>query len=99
MLHNQFLSNAVELGLVGAAAWLIGLLLALAGGLTARVPEDDLLGWKTALLAYAIFFLIVSNFAPTHAFPNLVFWLLAGVAWAGRLGWPERRVEPQASTA
>ncbi len=99
VLHNQFLSNAVELGLVGAAAWLIGLLLALAGGLTARVPEDDLLGWKTALLAYAIFFLIVSNFAPTHAFPNLVFWLLAGIAWTGRLGSPERRVEPQASTS
>lgn len=93
VLHNQFVSNIVELGLIGASAWIVALLLALGGGLTAPVPEDgsDLLAWKSALLAYAVFFFIVSNVTPTHLFANLVFWLLAGIAWTGRMAVPPLR--------
>jgi O-antigen ligase len=90
-IHNQFLSNAVELGLVGASLWLLAMFLALSRSLRAPEPPPDMWLWKTALLAFAVFFIVVSNFIPTHLFPNLLFWLLAGVASAGAAGSFKRR--------
>jgi O-antigen ligase len=95
VLHNQFLSNAVELGLIGAALWLLAVFIALLGGLRRPVAgaSDDVDLWQSALLAFGVFFVVVSLFIPTHLWPNLVFWMLAGVTWAAR-GTPAGR-EPR----
>jgi putative inorganic carbon (hco3(-)) transporter len=82
VLHNTFMSNAAELGLVGVTCWLAALLLGLWEGLRTRSRAPDGWFWKSALLAFAVFYVVVSNFIPTHQFPNTVFWLLAGVACA-----------------
>jgi putative inorganic carbon (hco3(-)) transporter len=84
-LHSVFLSNAVELGLVGALLWAAGLLMALAGALFRRgPPELDL--WRDGLLAYAACWLVVSNFTPLgYSFSNYLLWIWAGLAGASVL--------------
>ena len=77
------LAYAVELGLVGALLWLASLLFAVGGALATRGPPD-LRAWRAGLLAIAVCFIIVTNFVPPMAFPNLVLWLWAGVVWSGR---------------
>ena len=80
--HNVFLANAVELGLIGATAWLVALLLAIGGGVIGRAPPA-FEPWRVALVAVAIDWLVVANFTPLgYAFANHVLWLFAGVAWA-----------------
>jgi putative inorganic carbon (HCO3(-)) transporter len=84
-LHSVFLSNAVELGLVGALLWAAGLFMALAGALFRRgPPELDV--WREGLLAFAICWLVVSNFAPLgYTFSNYLLWIWAGLAGASLL--------------
>ncbi len=83
-LHNVFLSNAAELGLVGAALWLLALLLGVGGAILVRGPPD-LHPWRIALVAVAVMWLVVANLVPlTQAFPNQFLWLIAGVAWPWR---------------
>jgi hypothetical protein len=81
-LHEVFLSKAVELGVVGGGLWLVALLLAISRGLrglTTALGED--LGWKVVLIAYSIAWVVDANFTPlTYPFPNILLWLLAGVA-------------------
>jgi putative inorganic carbon (hco3(-)) transporter len=81
-IHNVFLGVAVDLGIVGFAAWLFALLGALAQGFTSRGPPDcDL--WKMGLLAVAVNWIIVANFTPlTYALPNHIVWLWPGIAIA-----------------
>jgi O-antigen ligase len=84
-LHSVFLSNAVELGLVGALLWAAGLLMALAGALLRRGPPGlDL--WRDGLLAYVVCWLVVSNFTPLgYSFSNYLLWIWAGLAGAAAL--------------
>lgn len=83
--HNEFLSHGAELGLVGLSLWLLGIGLAVVGALRAPMPDPDLRGWKALLVAYAVFYVVVSNFVPPQLFPNLLLWLFAGVLWSGRI--------------
>jgi putative inorganic carbon (hco3(-)) transporter len=89
-LHNVFLSNAAELGLVGTSIWLLALLLAVGGAIVVRGPPQ-LYPWRIGLLAVAVMWLIVANLVPMRqAFPNQFLWLLAGVVWPWRFAALER---------
>ena len=83
IVHNVFLSHASELGLVGAALWAAGLLLAIGGAIAVRAPPD-LEPWRIGLIAVASFWLIVTNFVYPQVFPTLALWLWIGVVWTGR---------------
>jgi O-antigen ligase len=74
---------AVELGLVGAALWILAVLMGVGGALVGRGPPD-LQAWRLALLALFVFFAVIQNFVPPTVFANLCLWLWAGVVWAGR---------------
>jgi putative inorganic carbon (hco3(-)) transporter len=83
-VHNVYLSHGAELGLIGLALWAFAVLAAAIGALTTRGPPE-LRRWKIAFGAYAVFYSLVAAFVPAQVFPVLLFWLLAGVVWAGRL--------------
>lgn len=79
--HNVFLSNAVELGLLGTLIWAAGLLAAIGGAIFRRGPPELRL-WRIGLIAVAVQWLVVANFVPLgYAFSNALLWLWAGVAW------------------
>jgi len=82
-LHNILLAYAVELGLVGAALWVIALLLGVGGALLARAPPD-LQPWRLGLLALFVFFILQENSVPPTVFQNQMLWLWAGVVWTAR---------------
>lgn len=94
-VHNQLLANAAELGLVGATVWLLALALAVWGVVTAPIREPDLRLWRVAFVAYAVFYFVTSSFVPAHLFPNLLFWLLAGVVWSAWQAEPVARATPR----
>jgi O-antigen ligase len=80
-LHSVFLSNAVELGLLGALLWAAALLMAVGGAIFRRGPPE-LEPWRLGLLAFAACWLVVSNFTPLgYTFSNYVLWV-----WAGLVG-------------
>jgi putative inorganic carbon (hco3(-)) transporter len=84
-LHSVFLSNAVELGMVGALIWAAGLLMAVGGAILRRGPPE-LEPWRVGLLAYAACWLVVSNFTPLgYTFGNYLLWLWAGVVGGAAL--------------
>lgn len=97
-LHQVFLSNAVELGLLGGGLWLAALIAAVATGLSgARRATGEALVWKGALLAYAVSWFIDANFTPlTYPFPNTLLWLFAGVAAVAMAGSHQGRRRPEA---
>jgi putative inorganic carbon (HCO3(-)) transporter len=81
-LHNVFLANATELGLIGASLWLGALLLAV-GGAIVRPGPPELRHWRAGLLAVAVVWAVDANFSPlSYPFPNLLLWTWAGVVWA-----------------
>jgi O-antigen ligase len=91
-LHDSYLSYTVELGLIGVLLWLTSLLWGVGGAIFAHGPVE-LRPWKLGLLAILVFFLVVSLFNPyMEAFPVLLLWLWAGVAFGG--GSPSREASP-----
>lgn len=92
-LHNVYLENTVELGLLGAFLWLAGIALAMGGAVLRRGPPE-LRPWKIGLVAVAIAQLAGWATAPAdYVMPTLLLWLWAGVAWGGREPLPDRRVD------
>lgn len=82
--HNVYLSNAVELGLVGLVVWGCALALAIGGALLKRGPPE-LRPWRIALVAIAVQYLVVANFVPLgYALPTAVLWLWAGIVYPRR---------------
>jgi putative inorganic carbon (hco3(-)) transporter len=78
-LHNVYLSNAVELGVIGATLWLAAVLAAIGGGIFRRGPPE-LRPWRIGLTAIGIQWVAVSALAPfPYSFPNLLLWTWAGV--------------------
>jgi putative inorganic carbon (HCO3(-)) transporter len=78
-LHDSYLSNAVELGLVGALLWIASLLWGLGGAIFSR-GSPELRPWKLGLLAIAVFFCVLAFFDPLQQnFTELLLWLWAGV--------------------
>ena len=80
-LHNVYLANAVELGLLGGVLWAAALLAALAGAILRRGPPE-LRPWKLGFMAVALAQLIAWATIPAeYIMPTLLLWLWAGVAW------------------
>jgi O-antigen ligase len=82
-IHNTPLNYAVDLGLVGASLWALGILFGVGTALATRGPPD-LMRWRAALLAIAVASLVVSNAVPPTAWLNRSLWLFAGIVYSGR---------------
>jgi putative inorganic carbon (HCO3(-)) transporter len=79
-VHNVFLSNAVELGLLGGLLWLVALLAGVGGSILKRGPPE-LRPWKIGLLALFASWLVIANTTPMSlALPSLLLWAWAGIA-------------------
>jgi O-antigen ligase len=95
-IHNVFLALAVELGLIGAGLFVAALLCVVGRALFSRGPPE-LAPWRAGMLAIAIFWTVVANFAPTgQAFPSMIVWFWAGIVLSGavKVGAPVRRAAP-----
>jgi putative inorganic carbon (HCO3(-)) transporter len=89
-VHNVFLSNAVELGLIGGLLWLAALVAGVGGALFKRGPPDIEL-WKVGLIALLVEWLVVANTTPlSFTLPTVLLWTWAGIV----RGAPD--VEPRA---
>jgi O-antigen ligase len=89
-IHNVLLLFATELGLIGAGLFVASFLTAVGSALFAHGPPR-LRPWKIGLLAIAVFWLVLANFAPIgYVFPSMITWLWAGVVLGGAL--PARAV-------
>jgi putative inorganic carbon (hco3(-)) transporter len=88
-VHNVFLRNVVELGLIGTALWALAIALALGGAVFAPPDRPEFRIWQIGLTAIALNFLVIINFAPSsYAFPTALLW-----TWAGVVGSPLTRPE------
>jgi O-antigen ligase len=93
ILHSVVLSNAVELGVLGCALWLLAVFLAIGGAIVKRGPPE-LYWWRAGLLAYTVCWAVVLNLTPLpQAFPNLLLWVWAGVVLSWRY-WPAAELAP-----
>jgi putative inorganic carbon (hco3(-)) transporter len=99
ILHNVYVSNAVELGLLGAAVWLAALVVCIGAPMVSRAPPA--LGvWRAGLIAIGTLWAIVALFSPlVRVFPNLILWSWAGVVAAGGLQLRSQWVRAQAARA
>jgi putative inorganic carbon (hco3(-)) transporter len=92
-IHNIYLSNAAELGLIGFSAWAAALLAGIGGALLSR-PPPHLRIWRAALFAIAVEWAVVGGFGPlSYTFANLLLWTWAGVVY-GRTAFPVARRRP-----
>jgi O-antigen ligase len=81
VVHNVFLSNAAELGLVGTFLWCIALVGALGSALLQR-GDPDLRPWRIGLLANVVMWVVVSNLIPlSKPFPTLLLFTWAGLVY------------------
>jgi O-antigen ligase len=88
VVHNVFLSNAAELGLIGAGLWTAALVAVFASALGRRGPPDHA-SWRAGLIALGVMWVGVMLFTPlVKPFPTLLVFMWAGVT-AGS-GWPRR---------
>jgi O-antigen ligase len=79
-LHNVYLANAVELGLIGGLLWLVATIVAVVGSILRRGPPE-LRIWKIGLMAWAICYAISALSTPLgYALPTTLLWTWAGVA-------------------
>ena len=78
--HNLFLNNAVNLGVVGFALWLLAGALAFGSAFT-RTAEGDLRLWQVGLKAVLVTWIIVGLSTPaSYIFSTMLLWTWAGVA-------------------
>jgi putative inorganic carbon (hco3(-)) transporter len=82
-LHDSYLTFAVELGLVGAALWLVSVFWGLGGAIFSR-GSPELRPWRLGLLALTVCFLVIAAVDPlSQNFTQLLLWTWAGVAVSG----------------
>jgi len=85
-LHNVYLANAVDLGLIGAGLWLVAVVTALLGSLLRRGPPE-LRPWRLGLVALAASYAISAMSTPLgFALPTLLLCTWAGLLWAEPTG-------------
>jgi putative inorganic carbon (hco3(-)) transporter len=87
-VHNAYLSNLAEIGMLGTALWLLGLVWGVGRSLTTRV-DGDLRVWQIGLLAVAVCWAVVAFFVYPLSFTFTMLWLWAGIVGAGRKAAPE----------
>jgi putative inorganic carbon (HCO3(-)) transporter len=78
VVHNVYLTYAVELGLVGATLWLLAVILGAGGTAITRAPPE-IEPWRIGLVALLVFFLIGESAVPPTVFVNASLWLWAAV--------------------
>jgi putative inorganic carbon (hco3(-)) transporter len=84
VLHNAYLANAVELGLVGGTLWLAVLLLGIGGAIFKRGPPE-LVPWRIGLGALLALWLVVANTSPLRgAYQSLLLWVWAAAIVGAR---------------
>ncbi len=83
VVHNVYLTYAVELGIVGASLWLLAVILGASGTAITRAPPE-LEPWRIGLVALLVFFLIGESAVPPTVFVNASLWLWAGVVAVAR---------------
>jgi putative inorganic carbon (HCO3(-)) transporter len=89
--HNSYLSNAAELGLVGATLWLACIVFAIGAAIVTPLP-GEFAPWRMGLLAITVMWAVVAFFTPLEGpFSPVVLWLWAGLVWAGSHGHGFRR--------
>ena len=59
-VHDLLLRNAVELGLIGTALWLLALVLAVGGAILAPPETPELRVWRIGMVALALDFLVIT---------------------------------------
>jgi O-antigen ligase len=82
-LHNMFVGNAAELGLIGTSLWALALVFGVGGAMFVRGPPE-LRPWKIGLAAFAVCWVVSANFSYLLAFPTLLLWVWAGIVWSYR---------------
>lgn len=81
-VHNVYLVNAVELGLLGGSLWALTFLLAVAGGVWSRGPPD-LRPWKLTLIGLFVAYAFTALTTPlAFTMPTLLVWTWAGLTWS-----------------
>ena len=84
-VHNAYLSNAAELGLVGVTLWIAASVASIGGAIVRRGPPWAL-SWRIGLFAMAIMWGVVVFFTPLEGpFSPVVLWTWAGIVWASGL--------------
>ena len=79
-VHNVFLWNATELGLLGALLWAAALAWAVGGAILRRGPPE-LVPWRVGMIGIFVGWAVVAALSPlAQAFPNGILWLWAGIA-------------------
>jgi O-antigen ligase len=80
-VHNVYLANAVDLGLLGAFIWLAVVATVVLGGIFRRGPPSMRL-FKIGLIALAISYAIIATTTPLgFSAPTLLLWTWAGFCW------------------
>ena len=98
-LHSLYLTNAVELGLLGTLLWGAAVLVVLLGAIFRRGPPELRL-WKLGLVSVAIGYAVIATSTPAaYAAPTLIVWAWAGIAWGPRTQVSEARDQAAARGA
>jgi putative inorganic carbon (hco3(-)) transporter len=84
-VHNVVLGRAAELGLPGAALWVLCLLAGpVAAALRPLSRSSDVEGWRLVLIAALTCWLVAIMVSPVpYPLPNDLVWLLGGLVAAG----------------
>jgi O-antigen ligase len=83
-VHNAYLSNAAELGLIGVTLWILASLAGIGGAILSPGPPA-LWSWRVGLFAIAVMSAIVIFFTPLEGpFSPVVLWTWAGILWGTR---------------
>jgi O-antigen ligase len=78
-VHNVYLSNAAELGLIGGGLWLLALVAAIGGAVFRRGPPE-LDPWRIGLIGVAVAWGVAAASEPGGVvMPTLLLWTWAGV--------------------
>jgi putative inorganic carbon (hco3(-)) transporter len=80
-VHNVYLANAVDLGLLGALLWLAVVGAVVLGSILRRGPPARR-PWKMGLVALVLAYAVVATTTPLgFTAPTLLLWTWAGLAW------------------
>lgn len=86
IIHNVFLSNWAELGLVGSFLWLAAFVSCIVVPCLTRT-STQWRSWQRLLVVVAIAWFVISMLGPTTAaMPTLVLWTVAGIVVAAKNG-------------
>lgn len=85
-VHNVFLARGAETGILGMVLWGLAVLMGPVAVILARPRTQEMAWWKLLALAALLVWFFPTMFSPNpYPLPNILFWLIAGVAGRGIL--------------